>query len=208
MSGLDLNFGNNTPQQGKTSLNLSKGMSLDLAKHSNLKNVRLGLGWQAGQGNTYDLDASALLLNGRGLVNDNRDVIFYNQPDTGRGVRSLGDNRVGSTGNMGGQTDDETIIVSLDKVPMNVDSIKFIVTIDKAFERNQNFGAVRNAYIRVIDDDTDEELGIYKLAEEFNLQTACEIAELRRRPTGWEFTPIGRGTVENLETVLIRHGVQ
>lgn len=212
MNGLNLGglMGANSNQQptaGISSLNLSKGMSLDLSKKSNLKRVRLGLGWEAGDGQNFDLDASALLLNTRGLVNDPQDVIFYNQPDTSRGVMSMGDNRVGSNQNVGDE-DDETIMVELDRVPANVDSILFIVTIHEAQARRQNFGMVKNAYIRVIDEDTQNEECRYKLAENFSMQTACEIAKLQRTANGWEFIALGKGTTEDLTQVLIRHGVR
>lgn len=208
MLNLDgLNKGTQTNGATLTSLNLSKGMSLDLTKRSNLKKVRLGLGWKAGNGVNFDLDASALLLNRRGLVNNAQDVIFYNQPDTGRGVWSLGDNRVGSNQNVG-EEDDETILVELDKVPANVDTILFIVTIHEAVARRQNFGMVKDAYIRIIDEDTGNEEGRYRLAENFSMQTACEIAKLQRTPNGWEFIAVGEGTVEELMQVLVRYGVR
>jgi tellurium resistance protein TerD len=191
---------------GITSLNLQKGMSLDLSKHSNLKHVRLGLGWQAGNGVNFDLDASALLLNSRGRVNDSQDVIFYNQLDTNRGVKSLGDNRTGSYQNVG-EDDDETILVDLNAVPQTTDSILFIVTIDQARMRNQNFGMVKNAYIRVVDDDTNQELARYKLNEDFSLQISCEIAKLKRSSFGWEFVAIGNGRTDDLGGVLISYGV-
>lgn len=207
---LDLgNFNTHSTNQGSgiTSLNLTKGMSLDLSKHSNLKHIRFGLGWQAGDNENWDLDASAILRNARGVVDDAQDVIFYNQPDTNRGVKSLGDDRVGSYSNVG-QQDNETILVDLDKIPREKQSILFVVTIDKAIEKQQNFGGVKNAYIRVVDDDTNEELGRYNLVEKFSLQISCEIAELTRTNTGWEFTPIGNGRNDTLEDVLISYGVR
>lgn len=207
---LDLgNFNTHSTNQhsGITSLNLTKGMSLDLSKHSNLKHIRFGLGWQAGDNENWDLDASAILRNARGVVDDAQDVIFYNQPDTNRGVKSLGDDRVGSYQNVG-QQDNETILVDLDKIPKEKQSILFVVTIDKAIEKQQNFGGVKNAYIRVVDDDTNEELGRYNLVEKFSLQISCEIAELTRTNTGWEFTPIGNGRNDTLEDVLISYGVR
>lgn len=189
-----------------TSLNLSKGMSLDLTKHANLKRVRFGLGWQAGNGEIFDLDASALILNARGLVTDPQDVIFYNQPDTNRGVRSEGDNKVGSYTNVGEQ-DDETIIVDLDRVPSYAESILFIVTIHEANLRHQNFGMVKQAYIRVVDDDTNQELARYNLNEKFELQVSCEIAKLTKTPHGWDFTALGNGRNDELASILISYGV-
>lgn len=205
-----LNLGELNNHQAKsevklTSLNLDKGMSLDLTKK--LKNVRVGLGWSAGNGKGFDLDASALLLNSRGLVNDPQDVIYYNQQDTGRGVCSLGDNRVGSNQNVGDE-DDETIMVDLAKVPSNVDTILFIVTIHQAREKGQNFGMVKNAYIRIVDEDTDFEECRYKLSDAFSLQISCEIAKLERTATGWQFTAVGEGKNEDLTQILIRHGVR
>lgn len=200
----NMNYGNSS--SGITSLNLSKGMSLDLAKHSNLKHIRFGLGWQAGNGENFDLDASALILNSRGIVTDPQDVIFYNQTDTNRGVRSEGDNKVGSYTNVG-ESDDETIIVDLNKVPSYAESILFIVTIHEALQRHQNFGMVKNAYIRIVDDDTNEELGRYNLNEKFSLQISCEIAKLNKTSSGWEFTAIGNGRNDDLAGVLTSYGV-
>lgn len=190
-----------------SSLNLKKGMSLDLSKHSNLKNVKVGLGWKIGNGLNFDLDASALLLNKNNLVNDAQDVIFYNQLNTNRGVMSLGDNRVGSNQNVG-KEDDETIIVNLDKVPSNVDTILFVVTIHEAVKRKQNFGMVKNAYIRVINDDNGSEECRYNITEEFSMQTACEVAKLKRNTNGWDFVAIGEGKNEELLQILERYGVR
>ena len=206
-----LNLGNSfnqTPSNSATitSLNLNKGMSLDLTKHANLKRVRFGLGWQAGTGENFDLDASALILNARGLVTDPQDVIFYNQPDTNRGVRSEGDNKVGSYTNVGAQND-ETIIVDLERVPAYAESILFIVTIHEANLRKQNFGMVKQAYIRVVDDDTNQELARYNLNEKFQLQVSCEIAKLQKTPHGWDFTALGNGRNDELASVLISYGV-
>src|SRR5699024_401883 len=138
-------------------------------------------------------------------VNDAQDVIFYNQLNTNRGVMSLGDNRVGSNQ---GEEDDETIIVNLDKVPSNVDTILFIVTIHEAVKRKQNFGMVKNAYIRVINDDNGVEECRYNITEEFSMQTACEVAKLKRNDTGWDFVTIGEGKNEELLQILQRYGVQ
>lgn len=201
-----MNLGEVGKEQRKSSLNLSKGMSLDLSKYSNLKNVRFGLGWKAGNGQLFDLDASAFMLNDRGVIvgDPHKYVVYYNQQDTGIGVRSLGDNRAGTTGEEG--NDDEVIIVNLDKVPSEVASILFVVTIDSAKSRKQNFGMVKNAYIRCIDDDTSEELGKYNLSEQFSLNTAVEIGKLSRTSHGWKFEPLEDGYVEDLNQILLRHG--
>lgn len=204
------NFNNANNNTQGVSLNLSKGMSLDLSKTAkNLRQVRIGLGWTANSNRSamsYDLDASAILLN-HGRVNDNADVIFYNQTDTGRGVRSAGDNRIGSSNN--NNNDDETIYVDLSRIPANTDEIRFIVTIHDAIARQQNFGQIQGAYIRVVDEDDGQELCHYNLKERFALQISCEIASLKRTPTGgWEFVAIGEGSNKDLEGLLISYGVR
>lgn len=188
-----------------TSLSLTKGMSLDLAKNSNLKRIRVGLGWKAGNGVSFDLDVTAISLNKNGVVNDAKDVIFYNQLNTNRGIQSLGDNKYGSLEDK--VADDETILANLDKIPLNVDEIMFVVTIHEAELRRQNFGMVKNAYIRIIDENTEQEICRYNMTEDFAMQTACEIAKLSRTEKGWIFTALGNGTNEDLMRVLIRYGV-
>lgn len=202
-----MNLGEIGKESQRTSLNLDKGMSLDLSKFSKLTNVKFGLGWKAGSGQVFDLDASALMLDDRGVIAGDpyKYVIFYNNLDSGIGVKSLGDDRVGSTGDEE-DDDDEAITVDLKKVPNEVKSILFVVTIDKCKERKQNFGMVKNAYIRCVDNDTDEEIGKYNLAEQFSLQTSVEIGKLSRTSHGWEFTTIGEGYMEDLNSMLLRHG--
>ena len=191
-----------------TSLSLRKGMSLDLTKNSNLKRIRAGLGWRAGNGVAFDLDVTAISLNQNGIVNDAQDVVFYNQLNPMRGIQSLGDNKYGALTNSGLEEDNETILADLDEIPESVKEVLFVVTIHEAVERKQNFGMVKNAYIRIVDEDTNEEICRYNMTENFSMQTACEIAKLSRTEKGWVFTALGRGTNEDLMRVLIRYGVR
>ena len=129
-------------QAGGLSLNLSKGVSLDLTKAlPTLNNVKVGLGWDANHTQAVDLDVFALLLH-NGKIHDASDVIFFNQKDTGKGVRLNKDNRNGV-----GEGDDETMAVLLSNVPKDVTSIIFFVNVYDAETKRQNFGMVKNAYI-------------------------------------------------------------
>ena len=198
---------NNNSNGELTSLNLSKGFSLDLDKFSNLEVVRLGLGWKGNKsGPNIDLDASAILLDKNGLVTCPKDVVFYNALDTGKGVRSMGDNKVGSFDDNEG--DDEEIITELNKIPDYVESILFIVTIHQAKEKHLNFGMIEEAYIRCINNETGEEIARYSMSDEFALQTALEIGRLVRTKRGWEFQALGNATNEDLMSILIRYGVR
>ena len=201
---------NNTTPNTLGGLNLSKGMSLNLEKFVSLEEVEFGLGWtenNRARSNRFDfdLDASALILMGNGRVRDAQDVIYYNQLNTNRGVFSEGDNRIGSAD---GNDDCEVINVDLSRVPQYCESVKIIVTIFDANKRNQNFGMVDNAYIACRDKKTGQELGRYTLSDEFALDTAVEMGELRRTQRGWEFKALGNGSQNELFGVLISHGVQ
>ncbi|WP_368262607.1 TerD family protein [Clostridium disporicum] len=184
-------------QAGGLSLNLSKGVSLDLTKAlPTLNNVKVGLGWDANHTQAVDLDVFALLLH-NGKIHDASDVIFFNQKDTGKGVRLNEDNRNGV-----GEGDDETMAVLLSNVPKDVTSIIFFVNVYDAETKRQNFGMVKNAYIRLINEDTGKEEAIYVLNEQGGLYTAFKFAELERNASGWSFKTLGEGTHGNVQTIV------
>lgn len=182
---------------GKLTLNLSKGVQLDLTKAApTLKNAMVGLGWDVNSGGaSMDLDVFAILLhNGKVLGTD--DIVYFAQQDTGKGVRLSGDNRTGE-----GEGDDEKMFVSLDKVPSDVTSIAFFVNIYEAEIKGQNFGMVNGAYVRLVNEDTDKEECIYILNEEGGLYTAFHFANLVRNATGWSFETIGKGMHGDVNTI-------
>lgn len=187
-------------------LTLSKGGSLSLSKEApTLVRTRVGLGWDARStdGADFDLDASALLLNADGKVRSDADFIFYNQPKDAVGsVVHLGDNRDGS-----GDGDDEQITVDLSTVPEDVQKIVFAVSIHEGQERGQNFGQVRNAYIRVINEDNDEEIVRYDLSEDAGGEAALNFAELYRHNGEWKFRAVGQGYVAGLRGIALDFGV-
>ena len=174
-------------------VSLAKGQKVDLTKNNpGLKTVRIGLGWDTnkydGQGD-FDLDAEVFLLAANEKVKSDADFIFYNQPTSPDGaVQHLGDNRIGE-----GDGDDESVTVELGKVDSAIEKIRFTVTIDSADERNQNFGQVSNAFIRILNADNEEELIRYDLGEDFSIETAIVVGELYRHNGEWKFTAIGSG---------------
>ena len=188
-------------------VSLKKGQKVDLTKtNPGLKEVLIGLGWDTNKydgGSDFDLDAAAFLLNGTGKVNSDDDFIFYqNLKHTSGSVEHLGDNLTGA-----GEGDDEQIIVDLGKVPENVEKIDFTVTIYEAEERKQNFGQVENAFIRVVNKATNEELIRYDLGEDFSIETAVVIGELYRNKGEWKFNAIGSGFEGGLAALCKNFGV-
>lgn len=188
-------------------ISLQKGQRVDLTKdRPSLKNVLIGLGWDINHydGETdFDLDASAFMTKANGKVGNENDFIFYgNLNHVSGSVQHMGDNRTGE-----GDGDDEVIKVQLDKIPSNYDTISFTVTIYEAEKRLQNFGMVENAYVRLIDEDTGEELVRFDLTEDFSTETALVVAEIYKRDGQWKFAAIGSGYDGGLKALCKEYGI-
>lgn len=199
------------------SVNLSKGQNVNLSKQRNgLSRVMVGLGWDEVQQNTglfgmfkakpqnIDCDAFAILLGYDGhLINHATKLtdctVFFNNLRWPNGsIQHMGDNLTGA-----GEGDDEQIFVDLNNVPYDVGSIVFAVNIYEAFKRNQHFGMIRNAFIRVVDHDRNVELCRFNLSENYMNQTALIAGGLIRTEDGWEFKTDGTAArVESLVQVV------
>lgn len=188
-------------------LSLSKGGNLSLTKTDpNLNKLLIGLGWdeRATSGAEFDLDASVFLLNASGRVRGDHDFIFYNQLKSDNGaVEHTGDNRTGQ-----GDGDDETVKVNLALVPADVDKIVITVTIHDAQARNQNFGQVANAFIRVVNEETGSEVVRFDLAEDYSIETAMVFGEVYRHNGEWKFRAVGQGYSGGLAAMCGQYGVQ
>lgn len=187
-------------------LSLSKGGNISLSKTDpGLKNILIGLGWdeRATSGNDFDLDASVFMVNSEGKVRSDADFIFYGQLKSADGsVVHTGDNRTGE-----GEGDDEAIEVNLDGVPANIQRLVVTVTIHEADNRKQNFGMVQNAFIRVVNNDTGNEVVRYDLSEDYSTETALEFGEVYRHNGEWKFRAVGQGYAGGLLAMCQRYGV-
>ena len=149
------------------------------------------------------LDSAAFLLGESGKVNSDADFVFYNNLKHSSGaVEHLGDNLTGA-----GDGDDEQIKVDLSLVPANVSKIAFTVTIHEALERRQNFGQVSNSFVRVVNEDTKEELLNYELGEDFSIETAIVVCEIYRHNGEWKFNALGSGFEGGLEALCKNFGI-
>lgn len=188
-------------------VNLSKGQKVDLTKgNPGLSKLIIGLGWDVNKydgGFDFDLDAAAFLLGASGKVASDDDFVFYNNKQHSSGsVIHSGDNLTGV-----GEGDDEQLKVDLAKVPATVEKIDFTVTVNEADTRNQNFGQVSNAYIRVVNEETGEELIRYDLGEDYSVETALIVGELYRNNGEWKFNAIGSGFQGGLAALCGNFGV-
>ncbi|PHM73245.1 TerD family protein [Xenorhabdus kozodoii] len=187
-------------------VSLSKGGNVSLSKEApSMKNVLIGLGWdaRATDGQDFDLDASAFLLTASGKVRSDADFIFYNNLKSSDGsIMHTGDNRTGE-----GDGDDESLKIKLDQVPADVEKVVFVVTIHDAQTRSQNFGQVSGAFIRLVNDDTQVEVARYDLTEDASTETAMLFGELYRHNAEWKFRAVGQGYAGGLASVCAQYGI-
>jgi tellurium resistance protein TerD len=189
-----------------SSLTLTKGNNLSLTKADpGLERALIGLGWdpRTTSGEAFDLDASALLVGADGKVRSQDDFIFYNQLQAKDGsVVHLGDNRSGV-----GDGDDEQILIDLSLIAADVDRVVVVVSIDQADARGQNFGQIRGAYCRVLNQDTDQEVVRYDLSEDAAPETSMIFAEIYRNRAEWKFRAVGQGYATGLHGIATDFGI-
>lgn len=188
-------------------VSLQKGQKVSLTKgNPGLTNVVVGLGWDVNSfdtGGDFDLDAAAFLLTDSGKVSNQNDFIYFgNLAHPSGAVQHLGDNLTGV-----GEGDDEQIKIDLTKVPANITKIAFTVTIYEAEARRQNFGQVNNAFVRIYNDSTGEELLRYDLGEDFSIETAAVFGELYKNGGEWKFNAIGSGYQGGLAALCNNYGI-
>ncbi|KAF1678842.1 TerD family protein [Bacillus mexicanus] len=189
-------------------IQLSKGERIDLTKtNPGLAKAVIGLGWDTNKysgGHDFDLDASAFLVDANDNCVNDLDFVFYNNLEhPSGGVIHTGDNRTGE-----GDGDDEQIIVDFSKIPANIEKIGITVTIHDAEARSQNFGQVSNAFVRVVDEETQNELLRFDLGEDFSIETAVVVCELYRHGGEWKFNAIGSGFSGGLASLCRNYGLQ
>lgn len=182
-------------------INLQKGQKIDIG----LSKISVGLGWDPNEGTGYafDLDASAFMIDSnRVLPADNFFVFFNNLTSPDGALTHTGDDPDGKHSD---GADDESIKVDLSKVDPKIQEILFVVTIHEAIARRQNYGQVRNSYIRIVDEVTGTEFAKYELGEDFSIETAVEFGRLYKREGKWKFEASGIGYKEDLAFFLSKY---
>ncbi len=187
---------------------LSKGQKISLTKDNpGLKNIMVGLGWDVNRydtGGAFDLDAAVFMLGIEGICPSDKEFVFYgNLKHPSGAVEHMGDNLTGD-----GEGDDEQIKIDLSLVPDHIERIAFTVTIYEAESRRQNFGQVSNAFIRIVDISTGQELIRYDLGEDFSIETAVVVGELYKNGAEWKFNAIGSGFQGGLGALCANYGIR
>ncbi len=180
-------------------INLQKGQRETLSAPK----FTIGLGWDTNTSSTgasFDLDASVFIMgDNKKLLADDFFVFYNNLKSPDEAVEHTGDNLTGD-----GDGDDESINVDLSKIDPRATEICIVVTIHDAETRKQNFGQVRNSFVRIID-ASGNELVKYELEEDFSIETAVEFGRIYRRNDEWKFEAVGVGQRGGLQEYLNKY---
>lgn len=162
------------------------------------------MGWdaQTRTGSEFDLDVMVACVDSTGRMPSESDFVFYgNLKHPSEGIIHSGDNRTGS-----GDGDDEVINVDFSKIPSNLEKLVFAISIFEGNSKNQNFGQVRNAYARIINDETNAEIMRFDLGEDFSIETCVIACELYRHDGEWKFNAVAQGYHDGIEGFIREHG--
>lgn len=187
------------PKQEPDTINLN-------ARDATIRKLRVAAGWDLNQfeGETVDVDLSCFILGKDGQTRMDEDFVFYNNLQGAElAVRHLGDNRNGF-----GEMDDEAILIDINALPYDVYKLVFTVSIYFADERDQDFTMVTNAFVRVVNEETDEELMRDDMREKFQKTTAVIFCELERLGTEWHFRPLHKPYQGGLGEIAKEFGIQ
>lgn len=190
------------------SVNLQKGQKISLSKEQpGLSKVIVGLGWAQASGyQSQDIDCDALaILLGQNYKSIATDVVFYNHLcHESNAVKHMGDNLTGGSG----VSDDEQIVIDLSKIPPHIDRIVIAVTIYEAEKKSQHFGMISSAFIRLVNADSNKEICIYNLSENYYGATAMIFGELYKRDGEWRFNAVGQGNRDgSVVELAVKYGV-
>lgn len=182
-----------------------KGQSISIKeKAPQLKKLHVGLGWDVNESNgkTFDLDATAVLLDASGKASA---VVYYGDleyKDNGKAVvKHTGDNLTGA-----GEGDDESIEILLDDVPSSIERIAVIVNIYEAKEKGQHFGDVKSSFVRLVDADTSKEFARHDLASEYAGKTGVLAGEFYREGGEWKFKATAEGVDGSIDEIMKAKG--
>ncbi len=202
------------------SVTLQKGQKVDLTKgNKGLSTIMVGLGWDevdkgrkkgfgllgglgGGKAADIDCDASVLMLDANSKLKGKKNVIYFGNLKSSNGsIKHMGDNLTGA-----GEGDDEQIWVDVNKIPEDVHRLVFVVNIYNCKNRRQDFGMIENAFIRIVNSTSNQELLKFNLSDNYSGKTALIAGEVYRYNGEWKFAAIGEGTTDiSLDEIAKRY---
>ncbi|MCY6370076.1 TerD family protein [Clostridium ganghwense] len=198
-------------------INLQKGQRISLTKDNNgLSKIMVGLGWDpaehkgkgllgslfGGSSPEIDCDASVFMLDANDKIRSKDEIVYFgNLTHKSQSVCHMGDNLTGD-----GDGDDEQIRVELAKVPQDIAKLVFVVNIYDCIKRNQHFGMIKNAFIRIVNLSNNQEMLRYNLTDDYANKTALLVGEIYRHGSEWKFAAVGQGdSSKNIAEMVNRY---
>jgi tellurite resistance protein TerA len=179
-------------------ISLVKGQKTDVTKtNPGLSQIGIGLGWNSPA--NIDLDTSAFLLGANGKVDNDEQLVFYNNP-TKSGVNFIDQPSQG--------TDKKQFSIQFSNVPANVEKVAITLTIHEGEKLKQQFSQVTQAYLRIFHPSTGQDMLRYELGNQFSVETAIVVGELYRYGTEWKFSAIGSGFSGGLKALCGNFGIE
>ena len=177
---------------------LQKGQKVHLDPQNNgLRQLKIGFGWNL-KDERCDIDAEAFLLAANGKVPGDDWFVFYGQDTSPDGSVVF---------NADGGQDREYISVDLAKINPSIQKIVFVLTINEALANKLNFSMVKDAYVRILDEKSEEILS-FKLDQYYENVISMTIGELYLHNGKWKFNPVGNGVWQDLAGQCAIYGVE
>ena len=173
-------------------IKLEQGQVITLTRRGvRIRKLLVGMGWKPSTtSHNMDLDSTVVMVDSNGRIHET--IYFGHKDDAVNSIHHHGDNLVGSEKGINDQDrDDENISIDLDKVPVNVKALAFVVNIYDCTSRSQTLGDVRDIHIRLIESDTKQVLAKFNTFSQNSRCTAMIIGIAYRTGSNWNFKAMG-----------------
>lgn len=178
---------------------IQKGQKVRIGMVGQIPRIRVALGWNVSNAQC-DIDLSAYLLDASGKVPGDDWFVFYGQTLSPDGSVTLYTD--------GSASDREFADIDFFKLNASIRKIVFVLTINEAREQSLNFSMVRDAYIRILDPDSGQEIYSFMLTDYYDNVTSMMLGEVYLHNTEWKFNAIGNGVARDLAGLCQLYGVE
>ncbi|WP_028393969.1 TerD family protein [Bacillus cihuensis] len=162
---------------------------------SSINNLDIDIGWSAPA--NYDMDVSAFLLEGDGLVHQDSNMIFYNNPSSSdQSVIRLNPTLIQK----------EQFKVNLACVSKSIQKVSFVLTIHESAHTKQTFQYISMVHLQIRNGDNSPILS-FTMNGPFSNETALILFELYRYQDHWKINPVGSGFYGGLADVCKDYGL-
>ncbi len=175
---------------------VGKGSKTNICTASTASHIKVCLGWHT---SCCDVDVSAFMLGADEKSLGDEWFVFYGQPQSPDGALRL---------NSTESQDMQSVSVDIAKLSPNAKRIVFVLTINEALQKRQNFSMVSDAYIRIMDTMRNVEIVSFPITEYYPTITSMMVGELYLHNGNWKFNAIGNGVARDLAGLCEFYGIE